>query len=371
MSMSLNQALDREVSHSGRVKLVEEEIAPLIEVDGPLDWIFQVADIGARHQLPLEVIRELTSNLGWYARDIGQRMPSSAEWWKCADQPDPTMARRVLIYAHGWRLTFDFKFKELSDQCMTWLPDHKDDGLVAALAAFAALGTRSDRGEPLIERALSAQDIDGQCRYLCLHALWFGTNLNDQAERMIQLCDDMIGRGEDGYNLYFWRSFALRRLGRLNDALDSVDQAIALLPVGMNLVHQDYVREREMIKTSQLLNDQISEITENISARLRAESQEHFEQAKAELAGYSRSAQRIVSESLVSLVEVLGVFVALAGFLIGSGTLVFKSGGFWQHLGGIALLLAGSVAFFLVLRGIVRVAPDRQTSRFFRRWIKE
>lgn len=368
-SHALESSLEKVASPSERAKIIVAEMTPHIQVDGSLDWIFETADLVERYDVPMEYVRGIIADLTWYARDVGQRLPSEDDWRSAADQSDPNAARRALVYVHGQRLRFDFKFEELDNRCSVWLPDYREDGFVAGLAAFAALGMRSDRGIPLLDRALSLPDADMHCRYVCLHAMWFGTNLERQAERMIQLSDEMIGRGEDWYNLYFWRCYALRRLGRLDEAMDSIDRAIALLPVGMNMIHQDYVREREMVKTTQLLNEQISAIAQDIKDQLRSESEEYLDDVKDDLMEYSRSAQRIVSESLVSLVEVLGVFVALAGFLLGSGTLVFRSGGFWQHLGAIAILLVGSLAFFVILRSVVRISPEKKVNRMVTRWL--
>ncbi|WP_018656697.1 tetratricopeptide repeat protein [Actinomadura flavalba] len=368
------QALRRVSSYTGQVEILEQEIAPLIEADGSLDWIFRLAEITGRADVSREVLRRVTSNLCWQAREVGQRIPTAEDAGACSAQPYPEHAARVVAYAHGSRLRFDFKFEELDDRCQVWLRDFRDDGYLASMAALAALGLRSERGRPLLERARAMPDTDSATRYTCLHALWFGVDLDDQAEQMMDLADEMIGRGEDGYNLYFWRAYALRRLGRLDDALHSVDRAIALLPVGMNLVHQDYVRERELIKTTQLLNEQVERAAEAISARLRAESEAYLDDVKADLSGYSQTAQRIVSQSLVNLIEVLAVFVALVGFLVGSGALVLKAGGFWQNFGSIALLLGGSVALFTVLQMIVRVphaGADRRGRRRLRRRSRE
>jgi tetratricopeptide (TPR) repeat protein len=254
------------------VATLEEEISPLIRTDGSLDWIFRLAEIVARADVPIAIVRRVCGDLAWASRQVGQRMPDHDDQRYCAGHADPVMAARVLSYVHGSRLRFDFKFEELDERCSQWLRDFPDDAYIASLAALAALGGRSDRGRALLDRAMGLPNVDSPCRYVFLHALWFAIDLEDQAEQIITLSDEMIDRGEDGYNLYFWRSFALRRLGFLDEALASVDQAIALLPTGMNQVHQDYVRERELIKTTRLLNDQVKRATEQISAQLRAES---------------------------------------------------------------------------------------------------
>jgi hypothetical protein len=51
----------------------------------------------------------------------------------------------------------------------------------------------------------------------------------------------------------------------------------------MNDVHQDYVRERELIKTMKLLHDQLEHLVENLSERLRREVEDRFTQLRADL----------------------------------------------------------------------------------------
>jgi hypothetical protein len=360
--ISIEQALRREASPAKQVELLERELLPRL-APGSVDWVFDLAEIAAQADVSLEAVRRATSNLAWQARDIGQRMPAAGDWQRCNQAPDPLAVRRILAYAHGFRLRFDFRFEELAKQASGWLTDVPDDGLIQALAAFAALGAHSERAEPLLRHAMAAVDYDSVCRWTCLHGLWFGTHLPDQADRIIELSDEMIGRGEDAANLYYWRAFALRRLDQLDAAVASIDRAIMLLPVGQNAVHQDYVRERELIQTTQLLKDQISALAGDIGAQLRDEFDEYLYEVEADLERHSHTAQRIVSESLLSLMEVLGLFVTLAGFLIGSGAIVFQAEGFWQQLAGIGLLLVGSVAFFLILRGVVRFRRSRPVDR--------
>src|SRR5262249_39104278 len=94
--------------------------------------------------------------------------------------------------------------------------------------------------------------------------------------------------------------------------------------------------------------------------------EEYLAKVEEDVERHSETAQRIVSESLLGLVEVLGLFVTLAGFLIGSGVLAFHATGFWQQLTGVALLLVGSLVFFLLLRGVVRGGSSRHARA---RWL--
>ena len=80
---------------------------------------------------------------------------------------------------------------------------------------------------------------------------------------------------------------------------------------------------------------------------------------KEDLDRQATTARRIVSESLISLIETLGLFVTLAGLLIGSGTIVFRSQNFAHQIIAIALMLVGSLVFFLLPRSVVRLDGSR------------
>jgi hypothetical protein len=340
--------------------MIEAAVRPALTQDS-VGWVFELAEISHRTQLNAEVIRGAVSALGWQAREVGQRFPSPEDWAQCETAESPAEAYRILAYLHGQRLRYDFKFEELSRRVRTWMDDVPEDALLRSLAAFAALGAHSLNAQPLLLRAVATDGYDSICRYICLQGLWFASNLDDQPERMLELSDEMIGLGEDSPNLYYWRAFALRRLRRFDDATSCVDRAIATLPPGTNAVHQDYFRERELINTSRLLYQQVTELSEGVSQRLKSEFQGYFDQVKEDLERQSGTARRIVSESLIGLVETLGLFVTLAGFLVGSGAIVFRSTNFGHQITAIILMLLGSLTFFLLLRGVVRL-DGRQRS---------
>jgi len=354
--------LRRERSPARRIEILKTALADRVTIDS-LDWIFDLVEVVRRTGVNREVVRRVCSDLAWRAREIGQPMPDAAEWNRCSETAQPQEARRILAYVHGSRLRFDFRFEELDSRVSRWREDLRDDALIAAFAAFAALGLHAAKAKPLLQAVQSAQDYDSVCRHVCLQGLWFGTHLPDQADRIISLSDEIIGRGEAGPNVYYWRASALRRLGRLDEALHSVDRAIAMLPVGMNAVHQDYFRERELITSTQWTDEQIRGLGDEVSAQLRAEFSSYLEDIRKEFEAESQQARRLVSDSLLSLVEVLGLFVTLAGFLIGSGAVVLSADGFGEKAGAVALLLAGSVGFFLLMRTVVRFEKGRRSSQ--------
>lgn len=322
--------------------------------EADLGWVFELAEVAEAVDLPLPAVRKCTADLAWQARDAGQRLPDRSDLDRCEQAGNPWLARLALCYVHGQRLRADYQFAALTDASRGWLTDFPDDGMIAAFAAFGALGARHDSGLPLLTRTRSAPDCDRYVRAVCLQGLWFATQLPDQPRLLLELSDELFGRGEDDANVYYWRASALRRLGRFDEALASVDRAIALLPAGRNPVHQDYVRERELITTTQFLTEHIHRESTATSKQLRAELNEYLAEVRTEIERQSVDARRLVSGSMLSLVEVLGIFVAITGFLVASGAVVFRAASFWDGFAAVALLLFGALAFFLLLRFVVR-----------------
>ncbi|HYQ68619.1 tetratricopeptide repeat protein [Actinophytocola sp.] len=322
-------------------------------------WIDDLADVAEECRLELPVVRQAVSDLAWQAREVGQPLLADSEngGRLSAGSVFKQLCRQ---YLQGFRLRFDFKFEALGAQLPAWLRGHPGDALLLALSAFAGLGRGAPGALRAVETSLGSSNSDAVSRNVCLHALWFGNHIEDQAERIVQLSDEIINRGEDGANLYFWRAYALRRMERFDDALKSIDQAISLHPVGMNIVHQDYVRERALITTSRLLFSQVAEHARQVSEDLREELHQQLESAKAELVQKQEDAQRAVSDSLLKIVEILGLFIALVGFLAGSGVIVFRAIGFWQHFASMSILLVGAIVFFVLLRLVINHKPVRR-----------
>jgi len=64
---------------------------------------------------------------------------------------------------------------------------------------------------------------------------------------LLDLANTMIGAGEADGTVYFRRAMAYRMLGMFPAALDDIDHAFSMLPPGNNEIHQDYLRERQLI----------------------------------------------------------------------------------------------------------------------------
>ncbi len=94
---------------------------------------------------------------------------------------------------------------------------------------------------------LELDDLDTRARHVCLAGLWSAYTLPEQATRLLDLANTMIGAGEADGTVYFRRAKAYRMLGMFPAALDDIDHAFSMLPPGDNEIHQDSLRERQLI----------------------------------------------------------------------------------------------------------------------------
>jgi tetratricopeptide (TPR) repeat protein len=228
---------------------------------------------------------------------------------------------------------------------------------------------------------------------VCLHGLFFGSHLSDQADRILALSEDMINKGEDEADVYYWRAYAMRREGRFEDALATIDKAIGVLPVGRNDAHAAYARERAIITGTQLLGEQLQTYTDQLQGqsrhhqdqleaqfgqhrdqeheqfRLHRELQQeqfrqHRDELRTEADQHTSSARRIVSDSLLGIVEVLALFAVLVSYLVALVALAVRAEDVWQSLAMVALMVLGAGGIFTVMRAVARM--DRGRSRIRR-----
>lgn len=205
------------------------------------DWYAEFAAAVTVPGVETATARSVAGILAWRARAAGGPLPS--HW------PPTGAAGLVAAWYIGERHRYDFRFDGIYGLAHHWLQQWPEDGLIKAFLAFGACGLRRPDAHDAIQVALASPDADDRVRFVCLHGLWFGNHLPGQPQALLDLADDMIGRGEISDVLFFRRSLALRHLRRYEDALRSIDRAISMLGSGVDVlpVHQDYVREREFV----------------------------------------------------------------------------------------------------------------------------
>ena len=157
----------------------------------------------------------------------------------------------------------------------------------------------------------------------------------------------MLAAGVGGANAHYRRAGALRVLGRYPDALSEIELAIERHGAGDPRVHQDYVRERELI----LAVASTAGVAEATVARLA--------DLEARLDERLRKAEDLVSDGLLRTIEILGLFLALTGFVVGTSTAAVKASDWWQLVVAMVLLVAGSGAFLLMMGWLVSTKRGR------------
>jgi hypothetical protein len=323
---------------SERVGILVEHIRWLVGEEG-FPWINELVRVGKSEQLTVAEIRDVTSEIAWISREAGERIPEKD--MRPDGDIDKELFGLVLAYSRGQRLRFDFRFRELFHCTEEWRRDY-DDALICAFAAFASCGLRLPDGLTLYRRSVDMADADKVSRHVSLTAIWMAQHVPNQAELLLELADTMITFGEGDAVLYFRRSRGYRRLGEYERALDNIYQAMDLVGPDQNLVHADYVREWQII----IATMDLEESAKRLSAGVIEETQkEAIEQIK--------EAERSLSEGQLRMVEILGLFMALVGFLVAGGSTFLQTASWQQAITNVILIGIGSISFFVALRWII------------------
>ncbi|RBQ14022.1 hypothetical protein DP939_42865 [Spongiactinospora rosea] len=330
--------------------MITEHLQWLIGQDGH-PWIHELSVIAVEQKLTNTVLRDVVSDVAWLSRDAGEPIPEENK--SIPSGVDRDVYRLVEMYAVAQRLRFDFLFQQLYDRCRAWLSE-TSDALILSCAAMAAMGLRHPDGLDLYKKAIEAPDADKVVRHVALTAVWIGQHIPEQASLMLSLCSDMISKGENDANLYFRRCRAWTRLARYEEALDDIFRAMHMLGHSQNAIHQDYVREWQIILSHMEQERSLKTVVEKYGDEVRERALNQVDDITKELDEKLAKAERLVAENQLQLVQILGLFVALAAFLIGGGVTIGQASGWIQGLITIAGLAVGSLLFFAMLRWTIQ-----------------
>jgi hypothetical protein len=338
--------------------------------DTPSAWVDELVSRIEEFGFSVPQIRRVATDLAWMARTSAQPYLTEDDWERVQRRSNTRTTRLCLAYIDGQRLRFDYRFEVLHRRSRDWLTEFEDDALIRSLAAFAALGTRSSNGLNMFQRAVDAPDADDKSNQVCLLAIWFADHLPEQPQIMLRLSDEMMARGQENEVVYYRRATAYRKLGRFDEALYEIDRAIEGLGVGDVLRHEQFVQERRAIVLARDLQGQIRRSADDIAttigdqvdrkiAAASADLEERLNEASLRMAQRIDVAQEMVSSGLLKMVEILGLFVALVGFVAGSGTVVVKAKDFEQRALAMVLVIVGALIFFGLLRLVTSVGRRR------------
>jgi len=342
-----------------RYELVRSVCFELVDAEtrdgSAASWPDHLGDLLDGVQLSTDHQQWIVQSTTWRARHRG------------LDDPLSGVAPMGIVTATLWRLyaaayyrRFEFRFESLRALTRLGTQLFPEESMLRSFDVLASLGLRDPNAAADLARAVEDGSRGLAMTDVLLHGTWLaGDSLPDQDGWILRLADDLLNGGDDSPNVYFWRSSALRRQERYAEALESIDAAIARRTLRDNLVHQDYVRERELVLATSSIAQLIAARTAAAKQELMALHAEHLAEAEKKYASRAVAAENAISKSLTGVVEILGVFLALVAFLTGSGYLALKAEGYGQLLVGLGVLTVGTLLLVLALRVIVRPASPK------------
>jgi len=254
---------------------------------------------------------------------------------------------RFAAYYQAGKLQANFQFDALRrflDGSPLAARCREDDPLLAALAAFAALGSRAaatGHAVELVDRAWTSPFRSRQVTDVCLHALWAARPFEGQGELLRARAEQAVAEHPQAHVFHFRLATGLRMCERFDEALDAVDAALRLLPAqgsrgSHGLLQEQYLRERHTILDGRQ------------RAVWTARQQHLWDQQDAA----NRDIRSTLQSSTVRAMELVAVFTAAIAFAVGSlqvtlsGTL-----GLGERLWLLVGLGGGLLAFALLTVG--------------------
>jgi hypothetical protein len=211
---------------------------------------------------------EVCADAAWAARSAGRSVLGllSPEDFLATNRDPITTRTSVHLYLSALR--FDFRCPTLQRLVERLAETARQplDCYTRALFAFALLGQSRPEGPTVMDEVLAKAEEHTKTLHVLLHGLWLGQDLDQGAERLLALSSRPAlatgtgtGTGTDPIVL-FRVAGALRRLGRYDEGLGTIDRAVDCLPPGDVSVHADLVRERSLICAARDLHQHYSPI---------------------------------------------------------------------------------------------------------------
>jgi hypothetical protein len=291
----------------------------------------------------LYALRSAIGHIAWKARSLGFPIPKF-------DKADRSVDRSAIYYICE-RNRYDFRFKSIADilEKNKAIFPPKDDDLLFAFELFAKSGLQDpDFGQEWQQAFRKIQQAkqyaDERVASTLLHAMWFANNIPEQPENMLNLISFAEKRMNYQHHVFLYRkAFALRKKKMFNESLNAIDLALSKLDASEPCflsVHQDYTREWEL----SILGVDLNNFKMEIEKELRCQMAKEIE-----------TAQKIVSDSMLKLIEILGLFIAIASAFLGSGALLLNNNLSIIHkIITLGILMSSLLAFFLILRLVLR-----------------
>ncbi|WP_370365278.1 hypothetical protein [Catenulispora sp. GP43] len=266
---------------------------------------------------------------------------------------DPrSVVGRALLHLHLAALRLAYRWEDM-EQCLVSLgPDIGElDPYSRAYHVFALLAENHPDALAEMNALLEVAEDDYRVTLSLVEGLRLSRGVPDQGEQMLRLLDRPVMAESASPDPLYRKAFALRKLGRYDEALRAVDECLQRISPLQVRDRVRIVQERDLILAEQAIREQAE------AARLAADEQVRAATADLErlVADQVAEVRRTMNDSLVRVVEILGVFTAIIAVLGGSAaSIVAKGLSWWQR--GVLVVIAGAVAigFFALLRIMVQ-----------------
>jgi len=288
-----------------------------------------------------------------------------------ADKPDPvtpeliksrgplTAGGRALLHLHLIALRMAYRWEAMEECLMTTgVPVEELDPYSRVYHVFALLAQNHPSGLDEMAKLLSVAGDDYRVNLSLVEGLRLSRGMTDQAERMLELLARPALAMSKSPDPLYRKAFALRKLGRYDEALQIADECLQKLSP---LQVQDRVRilqERDLILAEQTIQQLEAAAKQATDDRIGAATKELEQLAEDQLSELHRA----ISDGLFRVVEVLGVFTAIIAILGGTvASATVRALTWWQR--GVLLLIAGvlAIGFFGLLHVIVRPRTAMRT----------
>ncbi|CAL9340305.1 hypothetical protein SUDANB58_00254 [Streptomyces sp. enrichment culture] len=218
------------------------------EISSGRDWTREAALWLARGGADWAESARVTGDMAWRARTAGRSALVFLTGAHVARVDPVTPYGRGLWHSFLTALRYDFRCGAIEEFFSRAAAGRTDlDPYTDALRVFALLGRSRLRGLDLLESVMARAGDDGKTVHALLHGLWLGEHLPDQPQRMLDLLRAPAFARGLGAEALFRKAGALRRLGRYDEALAALQDAIDRLDPSEVVVHADCVRERSLV----------------------------------------------------------------------------------------------------------------------------
>ncbi|MFI9509810.1 hypothetical protein [Nocardia sp. NPDC052566] len=233
---------------------------------------------------------------------------------------------------------------------------HRREPLFVAMQAFAAFGSRRitlEHAKSLFDRAWHSPQRTRETVDIALNAIAVSVPFDGQGEMLKERAVEAISRYPDRTLFHYRLATGLHMCGEYDAALESIDDALRLLPATGWRVSHELLQAQYLTKQEAILHGRI--------AALQATAQqEHAQRQERELATLADTMQR----TAIRAIELVSVFAAVIAFAVGSLNVSLNGNlRLAERLWIVALLGGGLVVFALLVVGGTWLIVRRPTGR--------